>query len=430
MTASTSTSPNRRNPPDDGRADGNSQEGASRQQRQRAAASASHRLQAYISRYFIHPHISLLAAAAGTFTLIESVYWASTSPVEMLGTMLLALRFAAIVSFVLRPKPGSCLVVVSQILDLLTSVSTPTTMLITSLIAVGVASFLDARLGGALGALLVAAALTGMIIHHDSAMHRGGILSFVAFVLIAFGAGLLTRLNTRHRAQELQNLALRRNALIAQRLHDYTTNDMNNIIMLADLTLDGDSDHDSAETIQLIRSNALNALTQTRQAILALRDDGEAQCPSHMAGKPSDLRTHLIQLVDEQQEMLDRLGFTGTVFVPSPFPETDTQHAPLIMGLVKELFGNIARHAAPDGGYVMTICASDEECDLSLSDTPAGIQRQPQGQGDAKGLGSGMRHYREQIEALHGQWHIEQTADSWTLETRIPWDSKTTPRAE
>jgi signal transduction histidine kinase len=381
---------------------------------------------ARLSRHFAHPYISLLAAILGGFTLFESAYSLIVSPFDAFDLLLLAARIAAIVAFVARPAYGAWLIVVSVLLDSLTPNPTPATMLINALVAVATQGFLNMALGGVLSLLLIVVLGFGLTIGFDSDMGNGGIVSFAVFIFISYGIGILTNVNGRHRAQEQQNLLLRHNALIAQRLHDYTTNDMNNIIMLVDLVQGGSSRHNPAETLRLVRENAVNALAQTRQAILTLRSDGveypQIDWMNHDGLLPSsDLNARLTQLIDEQQEILDSLGFQGTVLMPTPMPNATQIRSLLIEALVKELFGNIAQHAAPAGGYTMTIGANDDDCEIGLSDTPLGAMTSPAQA--AAGTGTGMATYHATITSIGGSWNVEEGESSWTLSARIPWSN-------
>jgi signal transduction histidine kinase len=291
-------------------------------------------------------------------------------------------------------------------------------MLLTSLVATATQGFVNKAVGGAYSLLLISVLTISLSVGFASEMTSGGIISFAVFTVIAYGIGILTNLSTRHRVQEQQNLLLLHNALIAQRLHDYTTNDMNNIIMLVDLAQGGSAEHDPAETLQLIRDNAVNALAQTRQAILTLRSDQaghpQNEWPDAAGIASSGLTDQLTQLIDEQQEVLDSLGFQGTVLMPVPMPDAQQDRSQLIEDLVKELFGNIAHHAVPAGGYTMTIGANDEDCEISLSDIPLHG-------GESAGLGTGMASYRTAIGAIGGSWSVEENEHSWTLSARIPW---------
>lgn len=366
-------------------------------------------------QHFSHRHITMIAALVGSLTIAESIYWLSSRPMTWQAAVIFALRVAVIVWFVCSPGTGSYGVVASQCIDFLAPQVSPASMLLMALLAVGVMSFLHARQAAVLGLVLWLGAFGNLISDQTSFMKAGGLVSYGAFIVIAHVTGRFTRTVQWRRAQEERNRRIAEGTGIAQRLHDYTMNDLSDIIMLADAALDAEDDSDSVQHLQQIRDEARDALVQTRNAITAMKGSDTATEHTEQRQQVSNLHYQVSDLVDEQQELLASLGFQGTVLTPNPLPECREDDARLVVGLLRELFGNIMRHADARQGYTLAICTDGHYCDISLADKPnePGLTALP------SGLGSGLRHYQQEVTGRGGEWSVQDGSDSWSLHATI-----------
>ena len=382
------------------------------------------------SRFFRYPYIALITAIAGAFTTVEGVSWLVASPLSWQSTTLFVFRTASLIWFAFDPRLGAYAVVLAQCADFVVPQTTPVSMMFTALLIVGASAYLSIWRAAVLAGLLVCGSALNMVLLPTAFMSGGGMISYALLTLISMLVGVLTRKGLHRQEQKILNISALSNNTIAQHLHDYTTNDMNDIIMLSDAIMDTPSATDHAESIHRIREIAANALTQTRTAISSLEQARTPIAPVprlECAGQPpSNLQERVSDLLDEQQELLESLGFTGTVIMPSPLPASHDADGRLLLGLLRELFGNIAHHAAPRQGYTLAICGSDRCCDISLADTPVtvqttGIRRKAKNDDLPKGMRSGLRRYERAIAERHGEWEITAKPDSWSLHATIIW---------
>lgn len=374
--------------------------------------------------------VSLLAMAAGLLTVTESVYWMTTSPWTWARGATFTIRLIAIAWFILDPGIGGIAVACAQVMDFLSPWSTPISMLFMGLLATGITGFMRRRVGAGVALILVAGAAGNLVSRDTSFMNDGGIVSYASLVLATTVVGTATRTATWRHDQEKRNREMRRNTAITQRLHDYAMNDMNDVIMLLDEAISRHADIPERRALKRIRTGAVNALTQTRKAIVALEyvdtpEDAGAPTVRRQPGTPgrSTLHQQVCALLDEQQDILQSLGFQGTVLLPNTLPPSGEDNTDLIVGLVRELLGNVAHHADPSQGYTLALCADVEALDVSLADTPV----DPPSPGvSPTGLGSGLRRYAAAITARRGEWEVHAQPRSWSLHASIPW-SPTVP---
>ena len=134
---------------------------------------------------------------------------------------------------------------------------------------------------------------------------------------------------------------------VAQYLHDYTTNDLNNILMLTDLALT-QPDSPAPDTLERVRALAKDALKQTRLAITALEHDDDADEHTIYQPTASDLEQQLFAVAEEQRTLLGTYGYQGSVLIGEhPFAHCSQAQATLALSLVREMFSNIVQHADP-----------------------------------------------------------------------------------
>ena len=180
-----------------------------------------------------------------------------------------------------------------------------------------------------------------------------------------------------------------------------------------------------------VRKLALDALAHTRKAILTLesnrpaagqndgtnQDDHEwrtlQQQANDMSTESSGL-SELDELITVCRGNLAANGCAGEVLRLGVEPTSiDGKTAPLIIGLARELFGNIAKHARAYAGYTMLISWTDAAFVIELSDVP-------KPSADA-GLRSGLERYRRIIESMQGQWNVESADDHWSIHAEVPY---------
>lgn len=240
-----------------------------------------------------------------------------------------------------------------------------------------------------------------------------------ACAMIGVGARFITR-KVRERYARRHH---RENLLVAARLHDHVCND------LAVLLLETAQDPDFAKLPRAGEYTALlrHAMSQTREAITLLDDKNDKKedadrrtTPRAAPTKGKAPGTSLTELVDGHRKKLESLGFTGVVRVNVDDRQflADTPAARLAADTVSELFGNIAKHAAPAGGYVLSLTASNGALTISLADTPTTADTTDSI--NDNGGHTGLRRLRERIADAGGSLDVDSTPGHWSLRAKIP----------
>ena len=162
----------------------------------------------------------------------------------------------------------------------------------------------------------------------------------------------------------------------------------------------------------MARRLSSSALGHVRAAIGTLEQTQSAQevVPS------LDTGNRIREYVSEQASVLSALGFEGTVIVADELhiPENN---ADTLRGLIRELFGNIIKHADKDFGYTITITSDDKNLSIMQCDRP---KPEHSTSTIAERQGTGLRRYRSMIDRLGGQWDQQYDGLLWTLEIQIP----------
>lgn len=359
--------------------------------------------------------LAVAVAVTATLSVAEtaSTLRGGVPPHEaVFGVGMLVVQLAGLLLMLARPRAGAVLVVALCCVASVVSAHCPFTVLFSAFLGIGLLSYGGTAAGLAAAAATACGATADALLHADSAMRGGGAASFTVFCVLAFAAGIAMRWREQRERQTRRAERMAYNAEIAHYLHDYTTNDLNDIIMLADLALTQPDDPER-RTVERIRTTAIDALKQTRMVIAALEGDGEET--GRGAGTDGPLpERRLMELIDEQRELLEAYGFEGSVLVAEhPLANCSDERARMVLRLVRELFANIAQHADADGGYTMTISATPAQLHITLTD-----RRSPD---SVSGMNTGLARYRARIAAMDGTWEAEE-GDDWTLAIVIPCD--------
>lgn len=352
----------------------------------------------------------------------------------------LAVTVAAI-WFACKPQQGSYAIIAVSISDFLIGGTAFVPMLILALLVTGNIGYTNLVEGVLAGIALLAAVFFSPYTVAFPAIDND-LLSFPCLVALTLSISTLIRRNEERQRQLQREQTLLANAGIAQRLHDYTTNDLSDIAMMADHQL-AICDDEQREAWSSVKDLALDALAHTRKAIRTLESDktsaeqhdGAKTCdryqnqpvsPWHGSAAPMqdskaieiDKLGELNELIATCRSNLKASGYTGEVIRFGTEPtRLDNATATLAIGLVRELFGNIAKHAQVSAGYTMLISWTDTAFVIECSDTPYS---------DAAtnaGLHSGLERYRQAIESMHGQWSVENGNNHWNLHAEVPYRS-------
>ena len=311
-----------------------------------------------------------------------------------------------------KARLGAALTVILAVASMLIPTAATFSMLFAVILAINILTFRRTAEGIAAVVVMVAASVISGILYHDSAMASGGALSLGVFCLIACTGGWLMRQwdDAQRRARRAERLE--HDMAIAQYLHDYTTNDLNNILMLTDLALT-QPDSPAPDTLERVRGLAKDALKQTRLAIAALEHDDDADEHTIYQPTASDLEQQLFAVAEEQRTLLGTYGYQGSVLIGEhPFAHCSQAQATLALSLVREMFSNIVQHADPAAGYTMTIAATPSQLHIAVTDCHA--------EHSTPGMNTGLARLRRRITEAGGTWQVEEHGRNWTLATIMP----------
>ena len=380
------------------------------------------RLRSSFRGLITHPYIALFTVVSGIIPITENISWVSNPGFPVWAIIALFLRVAAIILLMTRPYWGSLIIGAFIIVDSITPIPSPTSMFFVGMVAVTYLSYARTVYGVWMAGFMALASVASMWLYPYSAMRAGGGYSFALIYLLCAGAGVLLRISLQRGVQERQTTILLRNAKVAQHLHDFTTNDLSNILMLVDRekqSLRDAGEFERADSLETIKNLASDALAQTRQVIVTLERRTE-QTKTEPAA-PTAIELSLFELIDEQQDLLESLGFEGTAMVTKhPLRVMNGPAGQVLLGFIRELFGNIAQHADPKHGYTLMITGNDDLLNIDLSDVPLDHS----GKDDDKGMGSGLKRYRHMVQALGGTWKVTQLEELWSLSVQVQWNDE------
>lgn len=385
--------------------------------------------------------------------------------------------FVAIVGWMaFRPVTGCVAVAVAWIVLCMSPIWMPSGAMLAVLLAVGIAGYADKRLALAVAGIAVVVWMlsrggvaipwldggssssgsdsagqsgsdfTGSAYESSgsSAEHRTGQVILgaialygvmpVAVLFIGFMLGGMAARWNHERSLARAELAHRRQQeRTAQDIHDYVSNDLAYLILRFDKDI-ADGKTPSEEELRELRSVAMGALDRTHQVIDVIEGRGEA---AHSAVTPHDstvdaasgiacgitdadcpLAEQIRDVASNGDRRLSELGFEGQTIISGAHGAAG--RSGLIAGLLEELYGNIAKHADPEAGYVMTIGIGLDTVRIACIDT-ARTSSDSDADGSADlSTGTGLNRYRQLLEQQNGALHITTQDAEWTLSAVIP----------
>ena len=252
---------------------------------------------------------------------------------------------------------------------------------------------------------------------------------FIGFML----GGMAARWNHERSLARAELAHRRQQERTAQDIHDYVSNDLAYLILRFDKSI-ADGKTPSEEELRELRSVAMGALDRTHQVLDVIEGRGEA---AHSAVTPHDstvdaasgiacgitdadcpLAEQIRDVASNGDRRLSELGFEGQTIISGAHGAAG--RSGLIAGLLEELYGNIAKHADPEAGYVMTIGIGLDTVRIACIDT-ARTSSDSDADGSADlSTGTGLNRYRQLLEQQNGALHITTQDAEWTLSAVIP----------
>ncbi|MBT1173254.1 hypothetical protein JS528_07805 [Bifidobacterium sp. MA2] len=270
-----------------------------------------------------------------------------------------------------------------------------------------------------------------------------GLPMMAAWMLLLAVGGGLARSQVEQASLRRGLEERRRRERVASELHDTVCNDLSHALRLIDMRRDGggvgadagDAAGDNVDGLADIREAVEEALLYTRGAIGTLHDDA-ATASSGGASRPhspglagfvlfgrvgSVESIDMSALVEERRKRLESGGIDGIILMEDRLVvETTPERAEILCGFIRELFGNIGRHADPNRGYTFAVGVRASVLHLSCSDTPLAEPSRASGHAQETIGGRGLAYYRSAFAELGGGIRVHGDADCWTLQADLP----------
>lgn len=246
--------------------------------------------------------------------------------------------------------------------------------------------------------------------------------SFVVIYMLAVLSGRGLRWRERRFEKERQAAALQmraermqRNVEIADRIHDAVTGDL---ALAAAMTQQEMSRTDCAnrELLAQVNDRIQSALANVHRVIDQL--DSTDDKPRVVTVVQQRLMDGVRGTVHDGDEHMAAAGFQGgaTVSVigcPNDIPERTLQ---TIQGLLREVYANLAKHAAPESPYELFVLMRESGIEITQINRVRGESETPVlSQG-----GHGLAFYKRAIEKLGGMLTAEVMDGDWNMYARIP----------
>ena len=355
-------------------------------------------------------------------------------PTDISGVVWIAMLVATLVVSPLFPKSMSvAIIVIAYAGDLLTSYASSGNSLPTHLYAYGMLAYsTNVIIAAALFTYYIATIL--LISPPGPGTNPVSMISMYAMVLLLGRALSWSEKTTRKRFEAAQNKnrlqELESRARIADAIHDAVTSDLSAAAFVAQRHVGGVSGSPSAavggpvsaadaEDWRQINEYILSALTNVHRVIDELNMDATV-LPGDADGEA--LANLLQTTMDDGDRRLRKLGFeiTSIRHCAGGKPSASRETAGLANNLLREIYANIARHAAPGSKVDLSVMLRPNAIEITqINPMKEGIAGADGHDNELPG-GHGLASFKKQLESHQGALTTSAQDGSWTLFTYIP----------
>lgn len=355
-------------------------------------------------------------------------------PTDISGMVWMAMLVATLVVSPLFPKSMSvAIIVIAYAGDLFTSYASSGNSLPTHLYAYGMLAYsTNVIIAAALFTYYVVATL--LISPPGPGTNPVSMISMYAMVLLLGRALSWSEKTTRKRFEAVQNKnrlqELESRARIANAIHDAVTGDLSAAAFVAQRHVGGVSGSPSAaatspvsaadaEDWRQINEYVLSALTNVHRVIDELNMDVTV-LPGDADGEA--LANLLRTTMDDGDRRLRKLGFeiTSIRHCAGGKPSASRETAELANNLLREIYANIARHAAPGSKVDLSVMLRPNAIEITqinpMKEEIAGAD----GHDNELPGGHGLASFKKQLESHQGTLTTSTQDGSWTLFAYIP----------
>ncbi|MBT1173088.1 hypothetical protein JS528_06930 [Bifidobacterium sp. MA2] len=393
--------------------------------------------------------MSLIALTLGAAAIIETAYYAFImfgdvlSPKNLVGNaVVFATLVAAVIWQVTQPEHGAYATIVATAFATIKLIPTPFTVFLLAIASLSAITVHRPARGALCGTAYAILMILNGYLNPVGSMGGGSAYTFSGFIAAAVAIGYCIRITVQHDTEQRAYAETRKNMRIARELHDHTTNDLSDIILLINRNSSDDGYGEETvpqpthaiewEDLTTIRNIAFDALHHTREVIHTLEQAPNPPCPTSRCSTISDdpsshhATEHgedipLEAQIQRHKQRLERLGYHGEVILLGEFDALQGAFRPVIRDFLRELFANIVKHADPSKEYTLMISVADWQCVIDMSDFPSvQLSPEPHDHGpDHIGMHSGLNRYRDIISRMGGTLTINDDSP-WTLHASIP----------
>lgn len=355
-------------------------------------------------------------------------------PTDISGMVWIAMLVATLVVSPLFPKSMSvAIIVIAYAGDLFTSYASSGNSLPTHLYAYGMLAYsTNVIIAAALFTYYVVATL--LISPPGPGTNPVSMISMYAMVLLLGRALSWSEKTTRKRFEAVQNKnrlqELESRARIADAIHDAVTGDLSAAAFVAQRHVGGVSGSPSAaatgpvsaadaEDWRQINEYVLSALTNVHRVIDELNMDATV-LPGDADGEA--LANLLRTTMDDGDRRLRKLGFaiTSIRHCAGGKPSASRETAELANNLLREIYANIARHAAPGSKVDLSVMLRPNAIEITqINPRKEGIAGTDGHDNELPG-GHGLASFKKQLESHQGALTTSAQDGSWTLFAYIP----------
>lgn len=358
-------------------------------------------------------------------------------PTDISGVVWIAMLVAVLVVSPLFPKSMSvAIIVIAYAGDLFTSYASSGNSLPTHLYAYGMLAYsTNVIIAAALFTYYIATIL--LISPPGPGTNPVSMISMYAMVLLLGRALSWSEKTTRKRFEAAQNKnrlqELESRARIADAIYDAVTGDLSAAAFVAQRHVAGVSgspsavaggpvsaaDAADAEDWRQINEYILFALTNVHRVIDELNMDATV-LPGDADGEA--LANLLRATMNDGDRRLRKLGFeiTSIRHCAGGKPSASRETAELVNNLLREIYANIARHAAPGSKVDLSVILRPNAIEITqINPMKEGIAGADGHDNELPG-GHGLASFKKQLESHQGTLTASAQDGSWTLFAYIP----------
>lgn len=358
-----------------------------------------------------HPWIAFLSIFFGMLLLIEDCYWLVHGYEGWPQLTIMLVQLAGIGVLSINPLIGEFLFAAGMLSSELTLYTVSSSSLVVLFLILAVAGYTDAFEGAALTCVIALGRWMSSL-SYSGEVGTPELAIYILECVFCCCLGMAIRWKQDRDAYLRTRRIMLHDMEVARRLHDYACNEISDVMLLLSRIEDGGD----ASELRMVQELSSSALCHVRDAVGMLERTSH-ETETTVIPKENTVGDEFGEYVAAQSSILRVLGFEGTIIIADDLriPE---EIMDMLRGLIRELFGNIAKHADGRNGYTFTIGWDGENMIITQCDTPK--PRRLNGPAVCGGQGTGLKRYCDMVYRMHGQWEQREDDALWSVEIKVP----------